>query len=419
MDLILIPLGSSGDVHPFVGLGRSLAARGHRVTVISNGHFEKLIRGAGLNYEGLGDGSEFLSAIADPDIWHPTRGFAKVMSFVQEIMPRLYDRIIKLHTPGKTAFIASTLAFPARLAQEKLNVPVITVHLQPTCFRSVYEAPILPGTYMPHGSPRWFKAMQWWLADQFIDHVIGRPVNQMRRSLNLPPVRGIMRDWFHSPLLTLGLFPEWFSAPQPDWPRQIKLTGFPLYDERDVTANPPALETFLNAGEPPIVFTPGSAMLHGRPFFQAAADACVRMNRRGVLLSRFPENIPPNLPPSVLHVDFAPFSTLLPRAGAMVHHGGIGTLSQAFAAGVPQLIMPMAHDQFDNAARAIKLGVAEKLHVRQFKGPAVAAKLTTLLRSDTTAAHAKSVADRLRHDDALGRSCDLIEQSLQQASVRE
>lgn len=102
----------------------------------------------------------------------------------------------------------------------------------------------------------------------------------------------------------------------------------------------------------------------------------------------------------------------------MVHHGGIGTLSQAFAAGVPQLIMPMAHDQFDNAARAIKLGVAEKLHVRQFKGPAVADKLTTMLRCNSARAKAQALADRLRHDDALSRSSDLIEQSLQIASVR-
>src|SRR5262249_49590922 len=156
-------------------------------------------------------------------------------------------------------------------------------------------------------------------------------LNALRAELGLPPVRDVMRGWLHSPQLVLGFLPAWFGPPQPDWPPRVTLAGFPLYDERDVTPLPPELGAFLDARPPPIAFAPGSGSVQARPFFEAAIDACTRIGRRGVLLTRFPEQVPPNLPEGVRHVAYAPFSQLLPRAAALVHHGGIGTSAQGMA----------------------------------------------------------------------------------------
>jgi UDP:flavonoid glycosyltransferase YjiC (YdhE family) len=142
----------------------------------------------------------------------------------------------------------------------------------------------------------------------------------------------------------------------------------------------PELERFLAAGEKPIAFTPGSAMQFGQSFFRESAKACELLNRRGILLSRHREHIPVDLPPTVRHFDYAPFSRILPRCAALVHHGGIGTTSQALAAGVPQLIMPMAHDQFDNAHRVARLGAGDVIKRRNYRAKAAAAKLNTSRR---------------------------------------
>ncbi len=139
------------------------------------------------------------------------------------------------------------------------------------------------------------------------------------------------------------------------------LTGFPLFDEKQVHALSPEVEDFLNAGEKPLVFTPGSAMLQGEKFFAAAAQACALSGRRGILLTRFPKQLPAKLPEGVKHFDYVPLSGLLPRAAAMVYHGGVGTCAQALAAGIPHLITPMAHDQHDNASRVARLGVGVEL----------------------------------------------------------
>jgi UDP:flavonoid glycosyltransferase YjiC (YdhE family) len=219
-----------------------------------------------------------------------------------------------------------------------------------------------------------------------------------------------MRHWIYGPQLILGFFPAWFGPPQPDWPPGVRLVGFPLYDEGDATPMPAALDEFVASGAPPIVFTPGSANVHARPFFEAAAGACARLRRRGVLLTRFPEQIPPVLPEGVRHFAYAPFSRLLPRAAALVHHGGIGTAAQGMAAGVPQLVMPLSHDQYDNAARMVRLGVARTLTPARFRAPAVASALGRLLDSSAVAASCRDVADRVHNDaGALERACDAIE----------
>src|SRR5690606_4300015 len=101
---------------------------------------------------------------------------------------------------------------------------------------------------------------------------------------------------WHSPTLAIGLFPDWFAPMQPDWPAQMKLTGFPLFDETGLEPLPESLTNFLDAGDKPIAFTPGSAMSHGQAFFAAAAEACRILARRGLLLPRHPENIPAMLP---------------------------------------------------------------------------------------------------------------------------
>jgi UDP:flavonoid glycosyltransferase YjiC (YdhE family) len=106
---------------------------------------------------------------------------------------------------------------------------------------------------------------------------------------------------------------------------------------------------------------------------------------------------------------YAPFSAVLPRAAAFVHHGGIGTTAQALAAGVPQLIVPLSHDQFDNAARAQRLGTARCLPARQYRAIAAAARLKALLGSTAVAQACRHAARLIQADHPLAAACAQIE----------
>src|SRR5258708_32760698 len=120
--------------------------------------------------------------------------------------------------------------------------------------RRVVDPPYLQGLFMPRWMPAWMKRAQFWLGDAAVlDRVLAPPLNALRAELGLPDVRrGIIARYAHSPQRVIGMFPDWFAPPAPDWPKQTRLTGFPLYDERGVTKFPDDLLKFLNEGPPPV-----------------------------------------------------------------------------------------------------------------------------------------------------------------------
>ena len=249
------------------------------------------------------------------------------------------------------------------------------------------------------------------MADRFADSLC-HGVADFRRSLGLPPVRGLITRWANSPDRVLGLFPHWFTPPPADWPLQLRLTGFPLWDRPASASLPGDAQAFLDAcGEQrPLVFAPGSANAQARGFFAAAASACARLRRPGVLLTPYAEQVPRALPAGVARFDYLPLSLLLPRAEALISHGGIGTLSQGLAAGLPQLVMPMSFDQPDNMMRMAALGVAQELPPRRFDTEHLVGALRDLLANDAVRDAARVCAARVRDDgDALAIACDLIE----------
>lgn len=412
MNILLVSVGSSGDVHPFVGMGMELLRRGHRATLITGGYFEPLARQAGLEFADFAPpGWDYRALLDNARVWGKFSGPRTV--FRQAVAPLIrpaYAAIAARHEPGQTVLVASSLALAGRLARDRLGIPLATVHLSPSIFRTDFEGPKLPGLVMGPRVPAWLKRLQFWLVDRLaIDPLVCPALNAMGRELGLPPVRRVMHQYWHSPERVLGLFPDWFGWPQPDWPPQTRLVGFPLYDERGLVEPPEEAARFLEAGPPPVVFTPGSANVHGREFFAAGLEACARLGRRAMLLTRFPEQLPAPLPAHARHFDFVPFSWLLPRAAAVVHHGGVGSTAQGFAAGIPQLLMPMSFDQFDNADRVRRLGAGDYLGERQFTPENVAAALARLVDNAGVRQQCAALAARLAGHDALAAACDEIE----------
>jgi UDP:flavonoid glycosyltransferase YjiC (YdhE family) len=416
MHLILVPIGSAGDVHPLIGLGAALAARGHTVTAVVNEQFEPLARQMGFDTLRFGTTAEFESLSRDPDIWHPRRGIGLIARMVVDRTPELYQIVRDCARSRDTVVVAGALAFGARIAQETDGIPLVTVQLQPVCFRSEFESPtLLPWLGEINDWPRPLKRLLFRLANVAMDRIVGPSLNLFRGSLGLPPASQFYDVWWNSPDAIVGFFPEWFARPQPDWPRQLVCAGFPRYDESAVREMPAAVEDFLAAGPPPVVFTPGSAMHHGAAFFDASVAACERLGYRGLLLTPFTAQVPARLPAQVLHADYVPLGRLLPRCRALAHHGGVGTLSQGLAAGVPQLVMPMAYDQPDNAARLRRLGVGRSLRPAAYRGPAVAEALVELTTDAQVAAACARAADLIRDDRPLDVACDVVERLVRSA----
>ena len=417
MHYLIMPLGSAGDVHPFVGLALELKRRGHAVTLSTNGYFAGLAQRFGLDFIELGTEAEFHAGIQSPDLWHPLRSFPYLYrNMIEPTVRPQFEIVAQESAKRPTTVLSNCLGFGALNAQDKLGVTVVSVHLQPMMLWSRILPPRMLGIF----GPIWFRNRIFELAQWLvIDPVVRPSLNRYRAELGLEPIKHVMQ-WWHSKSHLLCLFPDWFCPAQTDWPAPYSQVDFPLWDERGNGTNAfssnfrDVLEPFLNSGSKPIAFTPGSANLFGKDFFQIATRACELIGSRAIFLTRFQEQISPSLPNTILHVPFVPLSLLLPHCSAFVHHGGIGSASQAMAAGIPQLIRPQAHDQFDNAMRIVKNGWGDCLKPRRFTAKALASKLNAMLGSEPMAIRCKSVAVSIERSRGLMQAADVLEKLVQQ-----
>ncbi len=408
MHVIVTAIGSAGDINPMLMYACELDHRGHEVDFIANGYFEDKVKKAGLNFFALGGADLYLKAVADPELWNPPTAFQAVWRSEKASLQMSVD-LIEKHLRPDTVLVGSTLAFGSRMIQEKHHRRGSTIHLAPSCIISACDPMAMPGLpFFPH-LPLPVKHLAMSAIDKFwLDQTCLNDLNQIRKQNGLPPTRSVMRQWMHSSDQVIGAFPDWYAKPQPDWPPNIVLTGFPVYDRPEDQTLTLELEAFLRAGEPPVVFTAGSAMAHAKEHFATAMAAAQKIGLRAILVSAFPEQIPQDLPSTILHIQYAPFSMLFPRALMVQHHGGIGTSIQGLAAGVPQLVTPFAHDQFDNAFRLRRLGVAREL--RNLNHDEWARTLSELKNSkavELACREAKAQIDKAQSATAIG--ADAIE----------
>jgi rhamnosyltransferase subunit B len=408
---ILLPaIGSSGDVHPVIGLGRALKARGHRVTVVTNDLFSGQVRANGLDFIALGTRAEAEAMMRDPRLWHMTRGFRCIVEGA--ILPnieRLYA-IIAEHRDDSTRVAATTLCLGARVAQDKLGVPTASLHLQPSVFRSLFDQGRLSHFDLGPRVPRLLKRMLFWFIDtSYVDRMIAPALNAFRATLGLPPVRGIFSRYIHSPQLVLGLFPDWFAPPQADWPRNTHLTGFILHDDDGQPALAPEAARFLRAGPPPLLVTPGSAATDRADFFRQTVMACRRAGVRAMLVTNHADQLPSGLPDDIRAFSYLPFSLVLPHCAAIAYHGGIGTFAQSVKAGVPHLVVPSAHDQPDNGQRVECLGLGFSVDPGRYRARRVAPLIAELFQSAAIHRRCRELAPRIDSGASCNRACALIE----------
>jgi rhamnosyltransferase subunit B len=363
MNVILATLGTDGDIFPHIGLGATLLARGHRVTLAAPEPYRTHAEAHGMQFIALATAEEFHRMLADPDLWHPLKSGIMMARWGGPMILRQYEALMHLAQPADSVLVANPGVLAARLVQETIGIPMASLLLQPGLVPSSIAPPEMPGGLtIPTWLPLPIRPLYWLAVDAAGYALVASSLNRVRRGLGLPPVRRLFR-WWLSPDLVIGLFPSWYAAPQADWPSQIRLAGFGRFDGmRGNLADD--VRQFCEDGPPPIVFTFGTGMTHASGFFRTAVEVCNSLGARGILATKYADLIPAKLPPEMRHCLFAPFRQLFPLCAAVVHHGGIGTTAAALETGCPQLVLPLAWDQPDNASRVVKLGVGLSLGPR-------------------------------------------------------
>lgn len=415
MHVVLASVGSLGDVHPFIAIGRALQQRGHRVTLICNPDFQSIVERNGIEFASAGSAVDLSAATANPNLWHPIKGLGVFWrAMLAPAIEPTFRHIEQIAAHGSCTVVAPPTMFGARLARDLLGVRLISAITAPAIPRSDAAPLTMAHWRLPRGTPRSLIRLAWRALDHHKLHPMAVPTLQdqaKRLGASAPPAHtSIFGEWMFSPDGALTLFPEWFAPRRAGWPTKLTYGGFPLFDEiaNDQAADrlPDSIEHFLHAGEMPVVFMPGTAMRHASAFFESATTACSRLGLRAILLAEDASQLPARLPAGVVSAPYLPFGHLLARSRALVHHGGIGSCAQAMRAGIPQLLMPMAYDQFDNAECVLRLGVGAALRPQRFDAERLATSLRHLQELPDAALSA--CQERLR-SSALPQLCSAIE----------
>ena len=384
--ILLATWGSYGDIYPYVGLGRALRARGDDVRLAAPAYYRTLIEKNGLAF-----------APAPPDVDPDDRSrLARVMdpvrgpeAIVREwLMPELRRSFEALEPLARDADLLVThpVTFAGPVVAELRSIPWVSTVLAPMSFFSATDPPALPRM-------RWLAGLRHlgpWYGRAIValarraTRTWAEPLHELRVAMGLPRGRHPLFEGQFSPLLTLAMFSPLLASAQRDWPSGVTQTGFVWYDDPEPL--PSDLEAFLNAGDPPVVFTLGSSAIGAAGaarFYQESVVAIRHLGMRAVLLTGgLSGNDPDAAGSDVLVAPYAPHAPLFARAAVVVHHGGIGTTGQALRAGHPMLVVPHAHDQPDNAARISRLRVGRALDPARYTADRIARELTRLITDE-------------------------------------
>ncbi len=411
--IAIATIGSLGDVHPAMALALELQARGHEVRFASLEPCRQIIQQAGITFYPLRP-----NVLDDPKLMeqmmHPVKG-PKVI-FRQLLIPALretYEDLMKA-VAGSDLLIAGETVFPASLVAEKTGIPWIFFALQPASFFSIYDPPVLANApylaqfrFLGPGVVKLFKKFAKFISRSWVE-----PIHQLRKELGLSYQPYPLFESKYSPDLVLALFSKVLGAPQPDWAPQTQITGFTFYDRLSPNDSLPSeLKEFLEVGEPPVVFTLGSAAVKtAGDFYTQSVEVAKQLSCRAVFL--IGDQQLSNLPDEMIAVKYAPYSKIFPGAAAVVHQGGVGTTAQALRAGVPMLVVPYSHDQPDNAARIVRLGVGRTISRKQYKLNRVVKELQILLSNPEYKTKALEIKQILQTEDGVKTACDAIESFL-------
>jgi UDP:flavonoid glycosyltransferase YjiC (YdhE family) len=413
--IVITCWGSHGDLFPYIGLALALKRRGHAPVVATSPGYRENVEREGLEFAVAGPTVDPHDMDLFERVMDPNRGSEVIIR--ELLMPVLEQSYDELHTAavGADLLVSHPITYAAPLLAEREGLPFLSTVLAPMLLFSAREPAVLPvaprlndvpvvGEALAHALLRVSRpVLRRWVA----------PVEALRTKLALGAGGHPIIEGQFSPLGTLALFSRVLAEPQRDWPPNVTVTGSVLYNGPE--GLDAALEEFFAAGPAPVVFTLGtSAVGAAGTFYEESAAAAARLGVRALLLTGGYEQNRPTEPLSrdVLLVDRAPHALLFPRASAIVHQGGAGTLGQALRSGRPMLVVPHGHDQFDNARRATRLGVARTLFPQRYERARVARELNMLLLETSYRERAAATGAIVREENGAEAAAEAIERVL-------
>lgn len=412
MHIALVCPIALGHLNPMATLGRELARRGHRVSLVGSPRAQPKADafGLGLVLVGMpeyqtGELQNMVDQLAD------LKGLA-AMKLTGEIFRRhsgilLRDGPAALRADGVEAVVVDQ-ASPAGMAlADALGLPYViacdalAMHQEPDVPPSVLGWKYRPGALGRLRNRTGNKLLE------LVAKPIFAVVSEFRVRNGLTPFR--MQDSFEAGLAQIAQQPEFFDFPRKALPAHFHYTGPWHEPARDSESTPFPWEKL--DGRPLVYASLGTMQNRLQHVFEAILEACADLPLQVVLsLGKEEAQWDGTVPSNAIVVPFAPQLTLLDRASVLITHAGLNTVLEGLARGLPMLCIPVTNDQPGVSRRVEWLGAGEVLPL----GNVSAARIRTLVEKLLAGAHrqaAQKYRDLLRANPGVVRAADIVEEA--------
>lgn len=346
--IVLCTLGTRGDIKPFIEIARRLRSYNVRTVFLSNENWQPAVAPLVDEFHAIAPEDETQSGRDDHRFFQENTlpSFSKSFSLLDSRSDITADNTLIIYR-------SNMLGIEAQI--EKYRYTAVKIALQPTALKSKTRLPWPLTGLSKHRYSRYITGLIMPLI-YLVATFTGRyrfAINAFRKTHGLPPYR-IGQTAENLAAMTIMLCPAWFAQPQPDWPANTRCAGFPLSPptNHDLT-----FETFVRQHGSPVVATPGTGVTDINAFARRVIAACEQLALPLVFLSKTPLTLDTAVKTPFLHKSFIDLAAVLPESRLLIHHGGIGTTSEALRAGIPQIIFPNKFDQPDNAYRVAQYGI--------------------------------------------------------------
>ncbi|KAK9435539.1 UDP-glucose,sterol transferase [Metarhizium brunneum] len=429
INVVIMVVGSRGDVQPFLRIGKYLKEEfHHRVRIATHPVFRDIIQEAGLEFFSVGgDPSELMEFMVKNPGMIPTfqslrageigrrRAAMAVMfdGFWRACIHATEDEETSLRADAMEgrddifiadAIIANPPSFAHIHCAEALGVPLHLVFTFPYTPTQAFPHPlaIIKGGNKSGGDKGYTNFMSYPLVETMTWQGLGDLINDFRvQKLSLDAVSTFWAPYaiyrMHVPFTYL-----WSPAliPKPeDWGEEISISGFVFLDLASTFKPSQALVDFLNAGEPPIYIGFGSIVVeNAEAFTRMIFDAVKKAGVRALVSRGWGGLGQDNVPDDIFMLDNIPHDWLFPKIKACVHHGGAGTTAIGLKCGLPTMIVPFFGDQYFWGSMVGKSGAGpQPIPYKHLNADKLADGIRYLLTTEAQAAAGK-IGESIRHD---------------------
>ncbi|WP_111979354.1 glycosyltransferase [Algibacillus agarilyticus] len=430
MKVLILTLGTQGDVQPYVALAQGLINAQHQVDICTSVYFEDFIKHHNIDYQYMNN--DFVELInhkcsktllnSHSSIFKKIRSLFTLAALSKKLMPRIFeDTWQAAQNTQPDLIIAHPKVLSASHIGEALNVPLIIASpiptFEPTAAFPLVGLPLL--SFLTPAQSKWYNKLSYKLTRK-AHHVFDQKINAFRKhKLGLAPCdpkSSPTTNHLNQPITHLHAFSPAVLKKPDDWRKHAHVTGYWYLKNNPSWQAPQALSNFITANKPPIYIGFGSmAGSHAKALGHLIVQALNKTKSRAIIATGWGgvEIDHKDINDRIYVIKSAPHNWLFPQMAAVIHHGGAGSTAAVLKAGKPSLICPFSMDQpfWGKQIEKLEVGLTP-IHQKDLTVDNLAAAILTLQTNQLIIKNAEKIGITINTEDGVKNAIEIIEQTV-------